>query len=73
MIRVAYLSLKGTIAVQTAKLSKIIKLIAVITVEPAVKYYFAFKKYVNELGSISATLSSPVFVLTRFPEQRLVI
>ena len=37
--------------------------IAVITVEPAVKYSFVFKKYANELGSISAALSSPVFVL----------
>ena len=45
--------------------------IAVITVEPAVKYSFLFKKYVN--GSISAALSSPVFVLAHFPEQRLVM
>ena len=47
--------------------------IAVITVEPAVKYYFVFKKYANELGSISAALSSPVFVLAHFPVQQLVI
>ena len=47
--------------------------IAVITVEPAVKYSFVFKKYANELGSISAALSSLVFVLAHFPEQRLVI
>ena len=47
--------------------------IAVITVEPAVKYSFVFKKYANELGSISAALSSPVLVLAHFTEQRLVI
>ena len=41
--------------------------IAVITVEPAVKYSFVFKKYANELGSISAALSSPVLVLAHFP------
>ena len=50
-----------------------LKWIAVITVEPAVKYSFVFKKYANELGSISTALSSPVFVLAHFPEQRLVI
>ena len=48
-------------------------LIAVITVEPAFKYSFVFKKYANELDSISAALSSPVFVLAHFPEKRLVI
>ena len=47
--------------------------IAVITVEPAVICSFVFKKYANELGSIKATLSSLVFVLAHFPEQRLVI
>ena len=36
--------------------------IAVITVEPAVKYSLVFKKYANELGSISAG---------HFPEQQL--
>ena len=32
--------------------------IAVITVEPAVKYYFVFKKYANELGSIQYQIDS---------------
>ena len=31
------------------------------------------KKYANELGSNSAALSSPVFVLAHFPKQQLVI